>query len=75
MLSRSFLPVLPVLACLQSFATAINGKPPEPCCFKFQTSRIPIKVTDSYKETGYHCTKAGIMYISNTLHHTLLQLL
>ncbi|XP_047665909.1 C-C motif chemokine 3-like isoform X1 [Tachysurus fulvidraco] len=64
MISRSLLLVLLVLACLQSFTTAIEGNGPEEyqCCFSFQTRPIPVRVITAYAVTDIRCTKPGVIF-------------
>nr|AAT52142.1 CC chemokine SCYA108 [Ictalurus furcatus] len=65
MSSGSLLLVLLVLGCLQSFTEAQRANEPEPCCFNFQTIKIPLRLIKEYKETRTDCTKAGIKFTLN----------
>ncbi|KAF4088698.1 hypothetical protein AMELA_G00057690 [Ameiurus melas] len=62
MFSRSLLLVLLGLVCLQSFTTAQNGNTPDPCCFSYQTHKIPIKVITAYEVTDRRCQKHGVIF-------------
>ncbi|XP_053089578.1 C-C motif chemokine 3-like isoform X2 [Pangasianodon hypophthalmus] len=63
MFSHSLLLVLLVLTCIQSFTTAQNTNGPTQCCFRYQSSQIPVKVIIGYEETDHQCTKPGVIFI------------
>ncbi|XP_046708562.1 C-C motif chemokine 18-like [Silurus meridionalis] len=62
MISRGFLLFLLVLSCLQSFTTAQNGNGPDSCCFRYQRTRIPIRLITGYKVTDPQCTKPAVIF-------------
>ncbi|KAI4874759.1 hypothetical protein NFI96_005248 [Prochilodus magdalenae] len=59
--SRSLLLGLMIILYLQSCVDGQHVKGPEECCFSFFTSPIPVYVIRSYKETGAHCPKPGLI--------------
>ncbi|KAB5578957.1 hypothetical protein PHYPO_G00188440 [Pangasianodon hypophthalmus] len=54
--------LLLVLVCLQDFTVAENAGEQGPCCFSYQTHRIPVRVITEYKETDQHCTKPRVIF-------------
>ncbi|KAK2860026.1 hypothetical protein Q7C36_004192 [Tachysurus vachellii] len=62
MISRFLLLVLLVLACLQSFTTAIFVDGPDDCCYRFLTRPIPVRVITDYKVTDIWCTNPGVIF-------------
>ncbi|XP_027013095.1 C-C motif chemokine 18-like [Tachysurus fulvidraco] len=62
MIYRSLLLVLLVLACLQSFTTANNGKGPDQCCTDFVIQPIPVRVITAYAVTDIQCPKPGVIF-------------
>ncbi|XP_047665916.1 C-C motif chemokine 3-like isoform X5 [Tachysurus fulvidraco] len=62
MISRSLLLVLLVLACLQSFTTAIVGNTEDKCCFSFLIRQIPVRVITAYAVTDIRCAKPGVIF-------------
>ncbi|XP_053089577.1 regakine-1-like isoform X1 [Pangasianodon hypophthalmus] len=63
MSSRSLLLVLLVLACLQSFTTAESAGGQGPCCFSYQTHKIPVRLITAYQETDRGCEYPGVIFI------------
>ncbi|XP_053089575.1 uncharacterized protein LOC117597104 isoform X2 [Pangasianodon hypophthalmus] len=63
MSSHSLLVVLLVLTCLQSFTTAENPNGQGPCCFSYQTHKIPVRRITAYQKTYRGCENPGVIFI------------
>ncbi|KAI5608187.1 C-C motif chemokine 3-like [Silurus asotus] len=62
MSSPSFLVVLLVLACFQSFTMAQRTSGADLCCFEFHKKTVPAANIVSVEETRFDCTLPGVIF-------------